>query len=393
MNRHGVPTSRIQHLVFLAHVWACAPFMIPWTRDPMVHAKLGDPTIAVLKPFVAGILAYLVLRTWLAWKSPRWLRWHYVFPPLDVLVISFLLGVSHRGPLSTLTLLYFFPIIQAAGSLNVGWASFIAVLVVLGTGAATFRPPTPLPLGVVDPSSQGLIELFHTDLLNVVFRIWFMIVLASLMTYQARIAAEYRAEARLAEDRNRLALDVHDGVQGSLMAVASNLELVSRLAEREPERVAHLANEARASARDAADELRFLVQRLRPPSLTGGFLPAMKQYAHALAGRHGWELQFEVRGRPRPLPPETEQAVFRIVQEALNNVAKHAVASSVEVGLEFVPGRLLYRVRDDGRGVANAPEGTGRAGMAERAAGLGGELTVCPAESGGTSVTGWAPLK
>lgn len=392
MTPHGVPSARTQHLVFLAHVWACAPFMIPWTADPEIHQKLGDPTVAALKPFVVAILAYLVGRTWLAARNPHWLRWQILFPPIDVLVISVLLAISHRGPLSSLTMLYFFPIIEAASSLSVRWAAFVAFLVVGGTVASTLRTPY-FPADAPDPAHMGLIELARADSVNVAFRIYFMIVLSSLMTYQARIAAEYRAEARLAEDRNRLALDVHDGVQGSLIAVASNLELIARVAEREPGRVPALASDARASARDAADELRFLVQRLRPPSLTGGFLPAMRQYAHALAGRHSLELEFEVKGAPRSLPPEAEQAVFRIVQEALNNVAKHATATCVEVVLSFVPGRLKFAVRDDGKGVGDAPEGTGRAGMQERAAALGGALSVGPAEGGGTVVEGWTPLK
>ena len=388
----GAPSYRNQHLVFLAHVWACAPFMIPWTRDPLVHAKLGDPTIALLRPFVAAILAYLVSRTWLAWRNPSWLRWHYVFPPLDVLVISVLIAVSHRGPLSTLTLLYFFPIIQAAGSLNVVWASFVAALVVVGTGVSTFHPPTPLPQGIVDPATQGLVDLVHADLLNVAFRVWFMIVLASLMTYQARIAAEYQAEARMAEDRNRIALDVHDGVQGSLMAVASGLDLIARVVDREPQRVATLAEDARSSARDAADELRFLVQRLRPPSLTGGFLPAMRQYAHALAVRYELRLLFEVEGEPHGLPAEVEQALFHMVQESLNNVAKHACAKSVDVRLIFESTRVAFAVEDDGCGVGSAPEGTGRAGMRERANGLGGSFHVLSGPKGGTLVRAELPL-
>ena len=364
--------------------------MIPWTRDPMVHAKLGDPTIAILKPFVLAILAYLVGRTLLAWRTPPWLRWHYVFPPLDVLVISVLLAVSHRGPLSTLTLLYFFPIVQAAGSLNVVWASFVSVLVVVGTGIATYRPPTPLPASIIDPATQGIAELIHVDLLNVAFRVWFMIVLASLMTYQARIAAEYRAEARLAEDRNRIALDVHDGVQGSLIAVASNLELIARISE--SERVSLVALEARTSARDAADELRFLVQRLRPPSLTGGFIPAMRQYAHALSGRHGLDIEFTVSGVARPLPSEVEQTVFHMVQESLNNVAKHAEASRVVVHLEFGASRLSFEIGDDGKGLDEAHEGTGRAGMRERASGLGGSFEISKNVQGGTTVAASVPI-
>ena len=365
--------------------------MIPWMRDPAVHAKLGDPTIAALRPFVLAILLYLVGRTWLAGRDPRWLRWHYVFPPLDVLLVTVLIAVSHRGPLSTLTLLYFFPIAQAAGSLDVRWAAFIGLCVVIGTAFATYNPPS-FPEGYNDPALKGLRQLLKDDLLNVAFRVYFMIVVSSLMTYQARIAAEYRAEARLAEDRNRLALDVHDGVQGSLIAVAAGLELISRIAEREPERVPALAIDVRASARDAADELRFLVQRLRPPTLTGGFLPAMRQYAHALAGRHDLTLDFEVGGEPRPLSPDAEQAVFRMTQEALHNVAKHAEARRVILGLQFSRRRLHFRIVDDGRGLAGAIEGTGRAGMRERADTLGGVLTIGDAEGGGTRVSGWIPL-
>ena len=364
--------------------------MIPWTSDPMVHAKLGDPTIAILKPFVLAILAYLVARTVLAWRNPPWLRWHYVFPPLDVVVISLLLAVSHRGPLSTLTLLYFFPIVQAAGSLNVVWASFVSVLVVVGTGISTYRPPSPLPASIVDPATQGIAELVQVDLLNVAFRVWFMIVLASLMTYQARIAAEYRAEARLAEDRNRIALDVHDGVQGSLIAVASSLELIARIAD--SERVSSLALDARRSARDAADELRFLVQRLRPPSLTGGFLPAMRQYAHAISGRHGFTVDLDVTGGVRAIPPEVEQTVFHMVQESLNNVAKHAQAQRVTVLIEYGDRRLSFCVTDDGRGFGGAPEGTGRSGMRERAAALGGEYRMGANQAGGTTVTASIPI-
>jgi two-component system sensor histidine kinase UhpB len=365
--------------------------MIPWTQDPQIHEKLGDPAVAALRPFVLAILAYLSVRTYLAWKSPPWLRWHYVFPPLDVVIVSVLLAISHRGPLSSLTMLYFFPIIEAAGSLSVRWAASVGVLVVGGTVLATLQEPY-FPANALDPSRMSLRELLHADTINVAFRIYFMIVLSSLMAFQARIAAEYRSEARLAEDRNRLALDVHDGVQGSLIAVASGLELIARIAERDPERVPALAIDVRASARDAADELRFLVQRLRPPSLTGGFLPAMRQYAHALAGRHGFELEFNVEGNPPPLSPDVEQAVFCMLREALNNVAKHANARRVVISLTFLKSSMEFAVEDDGKGLGDAPEGTGRTGMRERTVALGGSLAVADAERGGTVVRASIPL-
>jgi signal transduction histidine kinase len=374
--------KRSQHLVFLAHVWLFAPFLILWLRDERVQEVLGEHAVAQLQPTILGVVIYLALRTWLAMKDPPKLKWELIFPPVDVFVITLILCISHRGPMSNISLLYFLPIIEAAGTLQVGWSAFVAVMVVFGTAISTFYG-----LGATHQiSSATLRELWNDQALNVVFRLYFLLVVASLMTYQALIAAGMKEKLAVAADRNRIAADMHDGVQGHLMTIATQLELLSRLAERDPARAAELAKDARDMARMGADELRFLVQRMRAPALTEGFIPALQQYAHNLCSRHQLQLEFSVEGEPRPIDPEDEAALFRVAQEALNNVVKHAEASIVCVFLRFRE-RVELEVRDDGVGFnQHEVTGDGLSGMCDRIKRLGGRLTVSSQPESGTRV-------
>lgn len=374
-------SRRAQHLVFLAHVWACAPFLVFWTIDLHAREVIGHEAVSALQPAIWVTIAYLVIRSWIAWKDPEGLKWQYVFPPIDIAVVSMILYLSHRGPMSNITLLFFLPMVEASGALNVRWAAFVGLLIVGGTALSTFSATEISPSHV-----QTAKELLHEDPLNVTFRICFLVILSSLMTYQALIAAGLKERLAVAADRNRIAMDMHDGVQGHLIALASQLELLGRVAERDPARAVELAGEGRESARQAADELRFLVQRLRAPALDDGFVPAMRQYAHNLCDRYGLALSFEVVGRERLLEPEVENALFRIAQESITNIVKHAAAKSVEVRVLFQNGSAELDIRDDGQGFEGAKEGVGLAGIRERAAKAGGEAEVKSKIGGGTQV-------
>jgi len=378
-------------LVFLAHVWACSPFLLLWTRDPHVQEVIGDQAIANLRPLVGLIVAYLGVRTYLAYRDPKWLKWDYVFPPIDVALITLILYISHRGPMSNITTLYFLAIIEAAGTLNVFWAAFVGLLVVVGTGVSTMSGvQMPLPAS----GQQSLAQLLQDDPLNVTFRLYFLIVISSLMTYQALLAAELRERLGVAADRNRIALDMHDGVQGHLITVASQLELIGHVATINPTRAAELAKESRETARAAADELRFLVQRLRAPGLKDGFVPALRQYAHNVCERNGLRLEFTVSGVERMLEPEVENTLFRIAQEAMNNVVKHANAEQVSIAVAYTAESASLHVTDDGGGfdTGTAPPGMGLEGMRSRATKLDGELTIRSNRPGGTTVVANLPV-
>lgn len=385
-----ITSSRSRHLVFLAHVWLCAPFLFWWMGDPRVQANLGPEVVRSIRPIVGAMLLYLVVRTAVAFRHPPRLPWEYLFPPIDVVFISLLLGFSHRGPMSNLSLLYFLPMVQASGSLKVRWSLAVGFMVILGLGLATARD-----LGVVPTTTQGTaLEVLQEDKLNVVFRVYFLVVISSLMAFQARIAAELRAKVDVAADRARIAGDMHDGVQGRLIALAQGLDLIGRVAPRDPARATELAAEGSGMARAAADELRFLVQRLRAPELQGdGFEPALRQYAHNVCERARLLLDFTVSGTARTLTPETENALFRIAQEALTNVVKHAEAGTVAVVLAYGSTDVVLEVRDDGRGIRPAETGgAGLTALAERAVERGGTLEVQPA-SRGTRLAAALPLE
>jgi len=387
--RLKLSSRRSQHLVFLAHVWACAPFLIFWARDLRVREVIGPEAVTDLQPVIFATLGYLVVRTWLALKDPDWLKWHYVFPPIDVALVSLILALSHRGPMSNITLLFFLPMVAASGSLNVRWAAAVGLMVVAGTALSTVSATEIVPTNVPNTTR----ELFRSDPLNVTFRIYFLIVLSSLMAFQASIAAGLKERLAVAADRNRIAMDMHDGVQGHLITLASQLELLGHVAPHDGQRAAELAREGRESARQAADELRFLVQRLRSPALNQGFGAALRQYAHNVCERHGVRLEFSIEGTERHLEPEVENSLFRIAQESLSNVVKHAGAQAAQVSVRFDAEQVHLVVCDDGRGFkGEPPSGVGLEGMRERAARGGGTIAVTSDAGCGTRVEVTVPV-
>lgn len=386
--RFRLASRRAQHLTFLAHVWLCTPFLVLWMTDVRAQSLIGANAIEHLRPMVMLTFAYLGIRTWLAWKDPTWLPWEYIFPPVDVLIVSGFLFLSHRGPLSNISLLYFLPMISAAGSLNVRWAAAVGFMVVAGTAVTTLTATDLLPTQTYRTAKDLLIA----EPLNASFRLYFLIVLSSLMAFQSLIAAGLKERLAVAADRNRIALDMHDGVQGHLIALAQQLELLGYVAAKNPERATELAREGRETARRAADELRFLVARLRAPALEAGFVPALRQYAHNIGERHGLRLEFGIEGTDDTLDPQIENVLFRIAQEGLNNIVKHAEAKTIKVIVGFEEPLVCLTVWDDGKGFAvGHVEGVGLEGMRNRAHDVGGTLAVTSKLGGGTTVTARVP--
>jgi signal transduction histidine kinase len=370
--------ERTWHLIWLAHIWALSPFAFLWLYNPQVAHPLEAGSMASMRGFTFGVLAYFGLRTILAFRDPKWLRWQYVYPPIDVLLVTVMLYIGDKDPLGNITIMYFMPIAEAAGTLNVFYAAGISLLSIAGTAMASYG------------------HFLHAEKpYNVAFRVLFLLGMSSLFTFLARRAAEFRGRAQVAADRNRLALEMHDGVQAQLIAAASQMELVQHIAEKDGHRAAEIAHESRATLRQAADELRFLVQRLRSPAMGEGFLPALRQYAHNLCERFGLALDFQTRGRPGALAAEQENALFRIAQESLTNIVKHANATTVEICVTFRDHEVHLTVADDGSGLPaglSLKGGVGLESMVERTQRIGGSVTVKPNDRKGTRVDARIPL-
>jgi two-component system, NarL family, sensor histidine kinase UhpB len=195
------------------------------------------------------------------------------------------------------------------------------------------------------------------------------------------------------EERRRLARDLHDEVNQALTAILLRLEALAQ--DTPPARAGELA-ELKRLVNQAMDELLNLARHLRPTALDDhGLMPALEAQLKRFSARTGVEVRLNRAGDPDELPEDVQTALYRVTQEALANVARHAGATAVEVDVELAADRIELRVRDDGagyhpgavaRGAQEGRGGLGLGGMAERARLAGGELDVRSAPGGGTTV-------
>ncbi len=220
---------------------------------------------------------------------------------------------------------------------------------------------------------------------------------AEVAVHTVRLTTDLqRARERLVtareEERRRLRRDLHDWLGPQLASHTLALDAACRLLERDPQAAAALLNDLKVQSQSSIKGIRRLVYNLRPPALDDlGLVPALRelaeQYTHT-------ELSIEIDAPDSipPLPAAVEVACYRIVQEALTNVARHARARACSVRLE-VRDALYVEIVDDGHGLPmDLRPGVGLRSMRERAEELGGSCAVVPAPQGGTRVHASLPL-
>jgi signal transduction histidine kinase len=210
-----------------------------------------------------------------------------------------------------------------------------------------------------------------------------------LSRFRARLARRERDLASLSarlmsvqeEERRKLSRELHDELGQSLTAVSTYLWLVERhLPAGHDDLRQHLVD-ARRLASQTLSQMRELSQLLRPSVLDDlGLVPSLDSHLRAFGARHDIVTHLTADDLPARLPPEIETAVFRITQEALTNVARHARASLVRVRLTARVGELRLEVQDDGVGLpppnGRAIHGIGLIGIRERVRALGGSLRL-----------------
>jgi two-component system, NarL family, sensor kinase len=211
----------------------------------------------------------------------------------------------------------------------------------------------------------------------------------------ARLAARARQLAA-SEERARVARDLHDETAQSLVAIRRQLDLL--LLDLDDRAQAEVRVEAIHRLVDSSLEgVRRLSRNLRPAILEDlGLVPALRAHAEDLA-QLGLRVEVEVSGAPQPLPPEVAYAVYRVAQEALSNVARHAASGEARVELNWSAEEVVLLVSDRGAGFrsserARRADGQGLVNMRDRAAEIGAELTIRSAPGQGTTVRLWVPL-
>jgi signal transduction histidine kinase/YHS domain-containing protein len=208
-----------------------------------------------------------------------------------------------------------------------------------------------------------------------------------LRSQHAYIAALSTAQEA---ERARLARELHDEIVQQLIALGHSIDRVQRLIERDPAKATERLQDMRSSIKSLVDELRAMIGDLRPPALAElGLLSAVELLLDR-SGEDGPEVTLVVQGDERRLAPQSELALFRIVQEAWSNIRRHAQARRADFTFAYEHDSLQVTVTDDGIGFvppteAEAPDGHwGVRGMRERAELIGGTLDVTSESRRGT---------
>lgn len=216
---------------------------------------------------------------------------------------------------------------------------------------------------------------------------------------QAQEDREREAERRVTEERLRIARDLHDVMGHTLAVVSVHAGLAADTIATHPDRAHAAVGTIREATRDAMAELRTLIEVLRHPGAEGSPtapMPGLEQLDElvAMANGGGLEVRLTSDGEPRRLSPLIELTAYRIVQESLTNVLRHADASVATVRITYRERALEILVEDDGRGGNGRSEGGhGIAGMRERAAALGGHVEAGPGSHGGFRIHATLPVE
>lgn len=212
------------------------------------------------------------------------------------------------------------------------------------------------------------------------------------------VTARHTREAVLEEERARIARDLHDGVAQTLYFLALKADMARQQIEQDPEQAISNLRELGQKTRQVIREVRRTIFALRPLNWSnGGFLSALRQLVTGFGEQVGWQTTISMSDH-LSIPPTLEPVVYRLVQESLNNVAKHAEADRIWVTLQVGEDQpsLCLTVRDNGRGFdpqVTEGYGMGLKQMAGRAQMAGGLFQVKSNPGLGTTITALLPLK
>ncbi|HEU5266554.1 MAG TPA: sensor histidine kinase [Jatrophihabitans sp.] len=210
---------------------------------------------------------------------------------------------------------------------------------------------------------------------------------------EAERTRDEAARRRAVEERLRIARELHDSLTHSISVIKVQAGVAAHLAKKNGDEPSDALLAIQEASSDAVRELRSTLDVLRREDDLNGsgldLLPALVERARS----SGLATTYTVRGDRRPLPPEVDQAAYRVIQEALTNVTRHAGKATASVQLTYGPHTLTVRVDDDGTGSRRTPvPGYGLVGMRERVTALGGHLRAEPGASHGFTVLAELPV-
>jgi signal transduction histidine kinase len=212
---------------------------------------------------------------------------------------------------------------------------------------------------------------------------------------EAERTREETARRRADEERLHIARELHDSLTHQISIIKVQAEVAVHVARRRGEPVPEALLAIREAGREAARELRATLEALRDDDTTPprglDQVPELVERARAI----GLDATLTIQGQRHEVPAAVDRTVYRIVQESLTNITRHAAAATARVRIDYRPDALLIQVDDDGRGATDTPPvpGVGLLGMRERVTALGGRLRAGPRGEGGFTVQAELPVE
>jgi signal transduction histidine kinase len=212
---------------------------------------------------------------------------------------------------------------------------------------------------------------------------------------EAERTRDEAAGRRAMEERLRIARELHDSLTHSISVIQVQAGVAVHLARKRGEDVPPALLAIQEAGADAGRELRETLSVLRSEEDGDGSGLSQLDRLVARARSAGLAVSVNVTGVRRPLVPDVDQAAYRIVQEALTNVSRHAGQACASVHLHYAPDALTVQIDDDGQGVSTTSAGPrlGLIGMRERVSALGGQLQAGPRDGGGFGVRAELPAR
>ncbi|MEU4605829.1 sensor histidine kinase [Kribbella sp. NPDC023972] len=300
--------------------------------------------------------------------------------------LAYMLMQYPYGPVIFSFVIAAFTVIRCGHRLA-GWAGIVALYV----GHVGGR----LILGI---NEDGIYQILLVGTIFVV--LGFTAELFRAQRDRAMAAARTRQEAELrkaGEERLRIAQELHDVVAHHISLINVQASTALHLVDRQPEQAGPALAAIKEASKEALVELRSIVGILRQsdesaPRQPVAGLEGLEQLV-SRTSRAGLEVHTIVHGDPHPLPTRLDRAAFRIIQESLTNIVRHAKANAATVRIQYGEDALVIQVDDDGQSLTGPPkEGNGIIGMRERATALGGTLTATRTPTGSLRITAHLPL-
>lgn len=202
------------------------------------------------------------------------------------------------------------------------------------------------------------------------------------------------------EERRRVAREIHDGPAQNLANIVLRLEITEKLLELDPKQAKNELHDLKALVRSNLQDIRRIIFDLRPMALDDlGIVPALRRFMDNFQSTYEIECEFKVNGREHRLLPAMEVAIFRLIQEAMTNVAKHAHSEKVKIEINFKEDITIARIIDFGQGfdfdavLDNPGEHFGLIGMKERVEMFSGHFSIISPSGVGTTIELSIPYK